>query len=125
MPEPLLQDDTDILRSWGMEAVLVRTAQRLLDSLRGRTCIDEGLRGPEPSQEEACQALRQLAPALMHLHARAATLCAPVPGLMQCRAGVWGLGGLLSSSGAAGSFCVVMSQKLATWMNLESGMMRD
>ena len=65
----------------------MRTAQRLLDSLRGRRCIDEGLGGPEPSQEEACQALRQLAPALLHLHARAATLYAPMPGGMRCRDG--------------------------------------
>ena len=70
----------------------MRTAQRLLDSLRGRKCIDEGLGGPEPSQEEAWQALRQLAPALLHLHARAATLYAPMPGGVRCRVGERGLG---------------------------------
>ena len=57
----------------------MQLAERLLDTLQGRSCIDEGLGGPEPSFEQAREALLHLAPALQHLRMRAAALYACLP----------------------------------------------
>ena len=59
-------------RAWDVEVIIVRTAERLLDVAAGVHCVDFKLEAVhEPSASQACQALRNLAPALAHLHGRA------------------------------------------------------
>ena len=68
------QDAPEAERSWHMEVVLVRTAERLLDTLGGLERVDRAFSGPEPSPQQAREALQELLPALVHLWKRAADL---------------------------------------------------
>lgn len=74
----MMQEPHDCQGAWQMEVLLVRTAERLLDTAAGLPCVDGHLPSVhEPSMQQACLALRNMAPALAHLHTRACARCRP------------------------------------------------
>ena len=94
----MLQEHQESKSAWQMEVLLVRTAERLLDTAAGLPCVDGHLPSVhEPSAQQACLALRNMAPVLAHLHTRACARCRPVGKwthcayeLLACMLGRWG-----------------------------------